>query len=68
VPLETALVNLPEPPIYQKIAEDALQLQRLRMNPNRIAVALKADQTTVVRALRWIKYIFTSPDQGRNDP
>ncbi len=65
---ETALVNLTEPPIYQKIAEEALHLQRLRMNPNRIAVALKVDRTTVVQALRWIKHKPKYPDRVHKNP
>jgi len=68
VPFEAALADLQMSPVYQRIAEDALQLQRLRMNPNRIAVALKVDRTTVVRALRWIKDKSTYPDQGHIDP
>jgi hypothetical protein len=55
-------------PVYQRIAEEALHLLQLRMNPNRIAVALKVDRTTVVRALRWMKDKSTNPDQGHIDP
>ena len=50
-----ALADLAEPPCYQKVTKEAVHLYRLGMNANRIAVALKVDRTTVVRALRWIK-------------
>ena len=55
VPFEAALADLPEPPIYQKIFEKALHLNQLGMNPNRIAVHLGVDRTTVTRALRCIR-------------
>jgi len=55
VPFEVALSDLAEPPCYQKVTKEAVHLYRLGMNANRIAVALKVDRTTVVRALRWIK-------------
>ncbi len=51
---EVALVDLPAPPSYQKIAEEALHLNQLGMNPNRIAVHLNVDRKHVERALRWI--------------
>ena len=52
---EAALADLPKPPIYQAIAEQAAQLHLLGMNPNRIAVHLGVERTTVTRALRWIR-------------
>ena len=55
VPFEAALINLSEPPVYQQIAEKALLLNQLRMNPNRIAVCLGVDRRSVVQALRWLK-------------
>ena len=55
MPFEVALSDLSEPPCYQKVTKEAVHLYRLGMNANRIAVALKVDRTTVVRALRWIK-------------
>ena len=63
-----ALLLRADRPVYRKIAEEVLHLLQLRMNPNRIAVALKVDRTTVVRALRWIKDKSTYPDQGHIDP
>ena len=57
VPFEVAIVDPPEVPAYIGIAEKALHLKELNMNPNRIAVALKVDRTTVLRALRWVKSI-----------
>jgi len=53
MPFEAALADLPEPPIYQKIFEKALHLNQLGMNPNRFAVHLGVDRTTIVRSLRW---------------
>jgi hypothetical protein len=50
---EVALADLPAPPSYQKIAEEASHLNQLGMNPNRIAVHLGVDRTTIVRSLRW---------------
>ncbi len=57
VPFEAALLHPSNPPNYITIAEKALQLKELNMNPNQIAVALKVDRTTVLRALRWVKSI-----------
>ena len=57
VPFEVAIVDSPEVPTYIGIAEKALHLKELNMNPNQIAVALKVDRTTVLRALRWVKSI-----------
>src|SRR3990172_6205924 len=53
VPFEVALVDSPVVPTCMGIAEKTLHLKELNMNPNRIAVALKVDLTTVTRALRW---------------
>jgi DNA-binding MarR family transcriptional regulator len=55
VPFEAALTELSQMPVYQAIAEQAAHLHLLGMNPNRIAVHLGVDRTTVTRALRWIK-------------
>src|SRR5659263_405645 len=57
IPFEVAIVDPPEVPTYIGIAEKALHLKELNMNPNQIAVALKVDRTTVLRALRWVKSI-----------
>jgi DNA-binding MarR family transcriptional regulator len=54
VPFEAALAGFRELPTHQRIAEIAFQLNQLGMNPNRIAVHLGVDRTTVTRALRWI--------------
>jgi hypothetical protein len=61
VPFEVALKERTEPPSYLKISKDAKRLHQLGINPNRIAVLLKVDRTTVVRALRAIegKPMFT---------
>ena len=57
MPFEVAIVDPPEVPTYIRIAEKALHLKELNMNPNQIAVALKVDRTTVLRALRWVNNI-----------
>jgi len=55
MPFETALADPSPIPTYIAIAEKALHLQELKLNLNRIAVALNVDRATVVRALRWAK-------------
>jgi hypothetical protein len=55
VPFEVALTELSKAPAYQEIAAQAAHLHLLGMNPNRIAVRLVVDRTTVTRALRWIR-------------
>ena len=52
---EVALIELSKAPAYQEIAAQAAHLHLLGMNPNRIAVRLVVDRTTVTRALRWIR-------------
>jgi hypothetical protein len=54
IPFEVALVDFRELPTYQRIAEKVFHLNQLGMNPNRIAVLLGVDRTTVTRSLRWI--------------
>ena len=65
--LEVALADLPVPPSYRKIAEEVAHLHQLGINPNRIAVLLKVNRTTVVRALRGIKGEPTYPVVGHNN-
>ena len=38
-----------------------MHISQLGMNPNRIAIRLGVDRTTVARALRWKKYV-PAPD------
>jgi hypothetical protein len=61
MPIEVALTELSKAPVYQAIAEQADHLHLLGMNPNRIAVRLGVDRTTVTRALRcvWSHYLRT---------
>jgi len=63
-PFVAALTELAQPPSYRKISEDVKRLHQLGINPNRIAVLLKADRTTVVRALQAIECKPTCPDRG----
>jgi len=54
MPFEVPLLETIAPPIYQQIAEKALHLNKLGMQPNRIAQRLGVDHTHVTRALKWI--------------
>ena len=56
MPFEAAMIDLSKSPVYQAIAEQAAHLHLLGMNPNRIAVHLGVDRTTVTRALRCIRF------------
>jgi DNA invertase Pin-like site-specific DNA recombinase len=52
---EVELTGLSKVPVYQEIAEQAAHMHLLGMNPNRIAVHLGVERTTISRALRWIR-------------
>ena len=65
MPFEVALVDPSPTPTYIAIAPKALHLEELKMNPNRIAVALNVERKTVVRALCWIRSKHVSP---KKDP
>ncbi len=52
MPFEAALTELLKVPVYKAIAEQAVHLHRLGINPNRIASHLGVDRTTVTRSLR----------------
>lgn len=56
IPFEVVLTELSKAPVYQEIAEQAVHLHLMGMNPNRIAVHLDVDRTTVTRSLRWIRF------------
>ena len=53
--VEVALTKLSKAPVYQEITGQAEHLHLPGMNPNRIAVHLGVERTTVTRALRWIR-------------
>jgi len=53
MPFEVALLEAEERPVYQRIAEEASQLQRLGMNIARIALHLGVDAKTVKKAADW---------------
>lgn len=55
MPIEVAPTMLSKAPVYQEIAEQADLLHLLGMNPNRIAVRLGVDRTTVTRVLRRVR-------------
>jgi len=51
---EVALLDTEPPPIYQRIASEALYLQELGMNFSRIAEQLGVDHKTVAKGIRWL--------------
>ena len=52
IPFEVALLETEERPVYQRIAEEALQLRRLGINNAAIARKLGVDAKTVEKAIR----------------
>ena len=53
VPFEVAIMDVPEEPLYQQIAEKVLYLHRLGLNNLRIGRHLDVDDKTVAKSLRW---------------
>jgi hypothetical protein len=47
-----ALLQAEEPPVYQRIAEEAELLRRLRFSNSKIARHLRVDDKTVAKAIR----------------
>ena len=69
MPFEVAIVEPPEVPTYIGIADKALHLKELNMNPNQIAVALKVDRTTVLRVYAGSRaYRFTPQGRSATEP
>jgi hypothetical protein len=48
------LLDTEPPPVYQKIALEAKELQELGLNFSRIAEHLGVDHKTVAKGIRWL--------------
>lgn len=57
VEFEVALLDTEPPPVYQRIAQEAKQLQELGMNFSRIAEYLGVDHKTVAKGVRRLSKI-----------
>ena len=51
---EAALVETSEPPVYQRIAQKALQLRELGLSDRAIAARLRVTDKTVAKGLAWL--------------
>lgn len=65
IPVEVALLSPEEPPLYQRIAQKALQLQELGLNGSSIARRLGVDHKTVGKGIAWLRRI--EPETIRSD-
>ncbi|CAG0975644.1 hypothetical protein BURK2_01555 [Burkholderiales bacterium] len=59
LPLEVALVETSEPPVYQQIAGKALQLHELGLSDRKIASRLGVTDKTVHKAIAWVQNFLT---------
>jgi hypothetical protein len=55
IPVEVAITETSPPPIYQRVATEAAQLERLGLSHRKIADALRVTDKTVTKALRWLR-------------
>ena len=55
MPVEVALLDTEERPLYQRIASKARQLHELGLSYSAIARKLDVDGKTVARASRWLR-------------
>jgi DNA-binding NarL/FixJ family response regulator len=62
IPFEAAILDTDTPPIYEKIAPRALQLQRLGMSSSAIAKRLGITDKTVAKAIAWFRHVQLRPD------
>ena len=53
IPFEVALLEAEERPVYQRIAEEVVNLVRLGMRNSAIARRLNVDAKTVAKGLKW---------------
>ena len=53
MPIEIAIIETREPPVYQQIAVKAVQLRELGMTYPEIGKRLAVDRWTVGKAVRW---------------
>jgi len=61
-PFEVALLDTVPPPLYQRIAREAAQLEQLGLNRHRIARRLGVADKTVTKAIAWHRKL-TMPGQ-----
>ena len=54
IPIEAAILDADVPPIYQRIAPKAVQLQQLGMSDSAIARGLGVTDKTVTKAIEWL--------------
>lgn len=54
-PIEVALVEIPERPVYQRIAQKAMQLRELGLSDRGIAARLGVTDKTIAKAVAWVQ-------------
>jgi len=57
MPIEVQILQIKPPPVYQRIAPKAQQLQELGLSQSEIGRRLGVDRWTVGKALIWMKEI-----------
>ena len=53
LPLEIAILETQDLPVYQRISNKAVHLQRLGLSDSRIAAMLHVSDKTVAKAIAW---------------
>lgn len=61
IPIEAAILDTGAPPIYEKIAPKALQLQQVGMSSLAIAKRLGVTDKTVAKSIAWHKRVGHRP-------
>lgn len=64
IPVQVALVETHEPPIYQLIGAKALQLRQLGLSYPEIGQAVGVTHTTAAKAARWASRELAGSDQA----
>jgi hypothetical protein len=62
IPIEAAILDTCNAPVYQQIAPKALQLQQLGMSSSAIAKRLGITDKTVAKAIAWLWRVGYRPD------
>jgi hypothetical protein len=57
---ETPLVECRQPPVYQRIARESLQLEDLGLSHRRIAQKLGVTGKTVTKAISWQRTVLAA--------
>jgi hypothetical protein len=55
MPLEVALLETAQPPVYQQIAGKASHLRELELRDREIAARLGVTDKTVTKGIRWLQ-------------